>query len=420
MAEQLDCMQKSLCYILLADDGQGKKVKKEPTLNDIWTLRENTHQESKPNKGKAPRRHQKLQADSSKVKKTPRWESVRDQIEDEDESSDPQTEFNDSDSESEEDYANKKLLLPKPRIDLSLMAAVARQERGRNRSDSEEEAGASQPRRGPARRAKKDSITSIQLLQNMKFPGANNNLMTKAKMVAKLGETLNVTEGLIEQMITYHTGLSLPLETLNAHLSQVIGIDEEAEFRKEVEMIKNTGLWPYLSGKAKAGGSERKMLNKLKKIAVHLPGCREIASWGAETDWSEMSKFAARYDRETNKRQEMKDSPGREKSKPTERSRNKQRTSFQKPKTKFIDRRTERHGNNEPPKTEYKKPKQQTKPVKTKNAGKKREYIEPEKWAKMSEEQKKAHMNKRNNKVELKIDNSPRINSNSAERDNKA
>lgn len=36
LAEQLDCMQKSLCYILIDEK---KKEKQEPTINDVWKLR---------------------------------------------------------------------------------------------------------------------------------------------------------------------------------------------------------------------------------------------------------------------------------------------------------------------------------------------------------------------------------------------
>lgn len=66
LAEQLDCMQKSLCYFLL--EGK-KKDKQEPTINDVWKLREATHDESPPNKGKAPRKQKKFDRDSSKNNK---------------------------------------------------------------------------------------------------------------------------------------------------------------------------------------------------------------------------------------------------------------------------------------------------------------------------------------------------------------
>lgn len=68
-----------------------------------------------------------------------------------------------------------------------------------------------------------------------------------------MGKTLGASTSLIKQMMKYHTGLSMSMEILNAHHSRVIGVDKEAEFRKEIEMVKTTGLWPYLSEKATQG-----------------------------------------------------------------------------------------------------------------------------------------------------------------------
>lgn len=304
LAKQLDCMQKALCYILLDDH---TKDKYEPAMREVWKLREASRSKPPPPKGKVPRKQQKAappkrknEASTSPFSEEDRArEEYRQEVENGGEPSDSPS-SSDSDTE-EESRRPKKPLSVKPQIDLSILASVSRQNKTRtlSESDSEEEVIVSKPRRGSARQTKGDSLIAIQLLLNMKFPGAKDNNMLKAKMVADLGKTIGASTSLVERMIEYHTGLSMRLEILNAYYSLVIGIDKEAEFRKEIEMVKTTGLWVYLAGKATQGWTEEKMLAKLKKLALELPGCREIASWGADTDWSKMSKFAARYDRKT-------------------------------------------------------------------------------------------------------------------------
>lgn len=139
----------------------------------------------------------------------------------------------------------------------------------------------------------------------MKFLGAKDNNILKAKMVADLGKTLGASTSLVEQIIKYHNGLSISLEIRNAHHSQVIGIDKESKFRKKTEMVKTRGLWPYLSEKATQGWTDEKVLARLKRLVI-------------ETDWSKMSKFAALYDRETVRRIRTRESSGQNKDKPIE------------------------------------------------------------------------------------------------------
>lgn len=104
-----------------------------------------------------------------------------------------------------------------------------------------------------------------------------------------------------------------------------------------------------------------KMLAKLKKLATELPGCRKIASWGAETDWSEMSKFAAQYDRETARRNRTRESWN----KPVEgaRVKQKQKTAYQKSKNNSNNPSEGRSTRSELPRTVYQKSKPQARPA---------------------------------------------------------
>ncbi|XP_039536295.1 uncharacterized protein LOC120484915 [Pimephales promelas] len=306
LADQLEHMQNALCYVLLDDNTTDEC---EPTRAEVWKLREATYR-------KAPRKQQK--AAPLKIKKKT-WTLY----------SLSSSESSDSDREDDRRRA-LKLLSDKPQIDLSLVAATSRERR--RESDSEEEASVSTPRRGSAT----DSFTAAYLLQIMTFPEAKDNTRLKAKMIADFGKTLGASTTLVELMIKYHTGISIRLEILNAYHSLVIGVDNEAKLGKDLELIKTIGLWPYLAEKATRGWTSAKMIDKLKKLAPKLPGCHEIASWGEETNWSEISKFAARYDRNT---------------------------------VRIIE-----------PRNESKR-----------GTG----YIKPEEWAKLSKEEKQAHVEKR-------------------------
>jgi len=78
----------------------------------------------------------------------------------------------------------------------------------------------------------------------------------------------------------------LKLQAIESHYVHVIGKDnkaelreelEKAELREELEVLRTTGLWAYRSEKADKGWTETKVLAPLKKLAAELPGCKEIA-----------------------------------------------------------------------------------------------------------------------------------------------
>ncbi|XP_077061793.1 uncharacterized protein LOC143714459 [Siphateles boraxobius] len=353
-------MQNALCYMLLDDN---KKDEDEPTRTVVWKLREATHRKAPHPKGKAPRKQQKTAP--PKIKKQASAFSFSEEDlarENGGEPFDSPSSSERSDCDREEvRRRTKKLVSVKPQIDFSLVAAVSSPGMRRTLSGSDSEVTVSKPKRGSARRAERDSFTAVYLLQNMRFPGAKDNTMLKAKMVADLGETLGASTSLVELMIKYHAGISIRLEILNAYHSHVIGVDQEAEFSKEIELVKTIGLWPYLAEKATRGGTNVKMIAKLKKLARELPGCREIAYWGAETDWSEISTFAVRYDRETVRINRTRNEGGSARS--------------------------------EAPETLHQKFISQARPANTTERG--TAYIEPEEWAKLTKEQKQAHVDKR-------------------------
>ncbi|XP_039536292.1 uncharacterized protein LOC120484914 [Pimephales promelas] len=325
LADQLEHMQNALCYVLLDDNTTDEC---EPTRAEVWKLREATYRKA----GKAPRKQQKAAPLKIKKKTSTSLFSKKDLAWENGEPSDSLSSSESSDSDREDDRRRAlKLLSDKPQIDLSLVAATSRERR--RESDSEEEASVSTPRRGSVT----DSFTAAYVLQIMTFPEAKDNTRLKAKMIADFGKTLGASTTLIELMIKYHTGISISLEILNAYHSLVIGgVDDEAKLGKDLELIKTIGLWPYLAEKATRGWTSAKMIDKLKKLAPKLPGCHEIAIWGEETNWSEISKFAARYDRNT---------------------------------VRIIE-----------PRNESKR-----------GTG----YIKPEEWAKLTKEQKQAHVEKR-------------------------
>jgi len=69
----------------------------------------------------------------------------------------------------------------------------------------------------------------------------------------------------------------LKLQAIESHYVHVIGKDNKAELREELEVLRTTGLWAYRSEKADKGWTETKVLAPLKKLAAELPGCKEIA-----------------------------------------------------------------------------------------------------------------------------------------------
>lgn len=143
------------------------------------TIREATHRKVAPPKGKVQRKQKKADKSKRSVEEYRRWTGNGGEPFDSPPSSDS------SNSDTEEESRRPKRSSPvKPQIDLSILAALSRQDRRRTQSesDSEKEDIVSKPRRGPARQTKGDRITVIQLLQNMKFPGAKDNNMVKAKM----------------------------------------------------------------------------------------------------------------------------------------------------------------------------------------------------------------------------------------------
>ncbi|XP_039525953.1 uncharacterized protein LOC120478221 [Pimephales promelas] len=399
LAEQLDCMQKSLCYLLL--DGH-KPAKQEPTVNDVRKMRETTYREPESNRDKNKSKKEKAQQRDGSAKivaresfeKSRGRETHRQVVKYEEESSNSQSEYDYLTSDTEGDCGGEEKVLPlKQGVDLSLTAALARQKREKRKSDRNEEDVSLKPRRGPPRQAKGDRVSAIQLLQNMRFQGAKDS-MQKARMIAALGKTLNASTALIEQMIRHHTGISLKLQIIESHYDHVIGKNEKAEIRDELEVVKTVGLWAYLSEKADKGWTEEEVLAQLKQLAPELPGCREITRWGAETDWSEISKFAVRYDRDTVRIREERS--GRSRSRPLEGVRIKPITDFKPNQSRSSNDDRVKPVRREPSKNRaYQKPKHQPRQEQRNKSEQKNGYIDSETWAKMTDEQRKAQRERR-------------------------
>ncbi|KAG1925099.1 hypothetical protein F2P79_025764 [Pimephales promelas] len=249
LAEQLDCMQKSLCYLLL--DGH-KPAKREPTVNDVRKMRETTYREPESNRDKNKSKKEKAQQRDGSAKivaresfeKSRGRETHRQVVKYEEESSNSQSEYDYLTSDTEGDCGGEEKVFPlKQGVDLSLTAALARQKREKRKSDRKEEDVSLKPRRGPPRQAKGDRVSAIQLLQNMRFQGAKDS-MQKARMIAALGKTLNASTALIEQMIRHHTGISLKLQIIESHYDHatsavvVNSLKEWIKYRGKPERVR--------------------------------------------------------------------------------------------------------------------------------------------------------------------------------------